>query len=84
MFFVAVVCVCILLLMLVRGKWLIVLFVLLFFQHPISMADQHSGEGSSTSNMESSDATVQIKIKTLDSQIYNFEVDKNVSTGFYM
>lgn len=54
----------------------------LCFSIQIGMADQHSGEGSSTSNMESSDATVQIKIKTLDSQIYNFQVDKNVSTGF--
>ncbi|XP_015884148.1 ubiquitin-like domain-containing protein CIP73 isoform X3 [Ziziphus jujuba] len=47
------------------------------------MADQHSGEGSSTSNMESSDATVQIKIKTLDSQIYNFEVDKNMPVSLF-
>jgi hypothetical protein len=28
---------------------------------------------------ESSDATVEIKIKTLDSQIYTFRVNKNVN-----
>lgn len=36
----------------------------------------------STSNVvgESSDTTVDIHIKTLDSQLYDFCVDKNVST----
>jgi hypothetical protein len=44
------------------------------------MADQYSGEGSSISNtaMDSSDSIVEISIKTLDSQIYNFRVDKNM------
>lgn len=46
------------------------------------MADQYSGEGSSTGNVESSNATVEVNIKTLDSQIYSFLVDKNVSSGF--
>lgn len=47
------------------------------------MADQHSDEGSSAGNVsgESSDSTVKLNIKTLDSQIYTFEVDKNVSTN---
>lgn len=45
------------------------------------MANQYSSEGSSTSNVsgEGSDATVQLNIKTLDSQIYSFQADKNVS-----
>ncbi|XP_062098620.1 ubiquitin-like domain-containing protein CIP73 isoform X2 [Humulus lupulus] len=45
------------------------------------MADQYSGEGSSTINttMDSSDSIVEISIKTLDSQIYSFRVDKNMS-----
>lgn len=45
------------------------------------MANQYSNDGSSTSNIsgESSDATVELNIKTLDSQIYSFQVDKNVS-----
>lgn len=44
------------------------------------MADQYSNVGSSTGNVsgESSDLTVQLNIKTLDSQIYSFQVDKNV------
>ncbi|XP_057974336.1 uncharacterized protein LOC131162162 isoform X3 [Malania oleifera] len=44
------------------------------------MADQHAAEGSSTSRVlgESSDSTVEINIKTLDSQIYSFHVDKNM------
>lgn len=47
------------------------------------MADQHSNEGSSAGNVsgESSDSTVKLNIKTLDSQIYTFQVDKNVSTN---
>ncbi|KAG8654518.1 hypothetical protein MANES_05G140700v8 [Manihot esculenta] len=44
------------------------------------MANQYSNDGSSTSNIsgESSDATVELNIKTLDSQIYSFQVDKNM------
>lgn len=44
------------------------------------MANQHSNEGSSTSNIsgEGSDATVELNIKTLDSQIFSFKVDKNM------
>lgn len=47
------------------------------------MADQYSNEGSRTVNVsgESSDLTVQLNIKTLDSQIYSFQVDKNVSAS---
>lgn len=47
------------------------------------MADQYSSEGSSTGNVsgESSDSIVQLNIKTLDSQIYSFQVDKNVSSN---
>ncbi|XP_057986742.1 ubiquitin-like domain-containing protein CIP73 isoform X2 [Hevea brasiliensis] len=43
------------------------------------MANQYSNDGSSTSNIsgESSDAAIELNIKTLDSQIYNFQVDKN-------
>lgn len=46
------------------------------------MANQHSSEGSSSGNVagESSDSTVEINIKTLDSQIYSFQVEKNVSS----
>ncbi|GAV56706.1 ubiquitin domain-containing protein [Cephalotus follicularis] len=44
------------------------------------MADQHLHEGSSASNVsgESSDSTVELNIKTLESQIYSFQVDKNM------
>lgn len=44
------------------------------------MADKHSDEGGSTGNFggESSESTVEIRIKTLDSQSYQFNVDKNV------
>lgn len=44
------------------------------------MAEQFSNEGSSTSNGsgEGSDSTVQLNIKTLDSQMYSFRVDKNM------
>lgn len=47
------------------------------------MADQRSGEGSSTANVsgECSDSTVELNIKTLDSRVYSFQVDKNVSTS---
>ncbi|KAK6256961.1 hypothetical protein QUC31_000420 [Theobroma cacao] len=43
------------------------------------MADQHSNEGLSTGNVsgESSDSFVELKIKTLDSQIFSFHVDKS-------
>lgn len=51
------------------------------------MADQHSSEGSSTGNvsssMDSSDSIVQLNIKTLDSQIYPFEVDKNIPVSLF-
>lgn len=45
------------------------------------MANQYSNEGSGPSNVseETSDSTVEINIKTLESQIYSFQVDKNVS-----
>lgn len=44
------------------------------------MADPQSIDGPSTSQVsdESSESTVELNIKTLDSQIYTFEVDKNV------
>ncbi|CAL5418542.1 unnamed protein product [Camellia sinensis] len=43
------------------------------------MADQHSVEASSMSDVggESSESMVELNIKTLDSQIYSFQVDKN-------
>ncbi|KAF3446864.1 hypothetical protein FNV43_RR12044 [Rhamnella rubrinervis] len=47
------------------------------------MADQYSGEGSSTSNVGSSDATLEINIKTLDSRIYSFQVDKNMPVSLF-
>ncbi|XP_059459775.1 ubiquitin-like domain-containing protein CIP73 isoform X2 [Corylus avellana] len=49
------------------------------------MADQYSSEGSSTGNVsgESSDSIVQLNIKTLDSQIYSFQVDKNVPVSSF-
>ncbi|KAL5780804.1 hypothetical protein ACOSQ2_011541 [Xanthoceras sorbifolium] len=49
------------------------------------MADQHPNEGSSTSNVrgESSDSTVDINIKTLDSQIYSFQVEKNMPVSLF-
>lgn len=50
------------------------------------MADQYPNEGSSTSNAsgKSSDAIVEINVKTLESQIYSFQVDKNVSKVLIM
>lgn len=44
------------------------------------MADKNAAETSSSSQVgdESSDATVEINIKTLDSQIFPFRVSKNV------
>ncbi|KAJ1424208.1 Ubiquitin-like domain superfamily [Sesbania bispinosa] len=49
------------------------------------MADQCSNEGSSSSNIsaECSDSTVQLNIKTLDSRIYSFQVDKNVTYNLH-
>lgn len=46
------------------------------------MANQNSGEGSSSGNVpvESADSTVQLNIKTLESQVYSVQADKNVST----
>lgn len=48
------------------------------------MANQHLNETPSASNVsgESSDSMVEINIKTLESQIYSFQVDKNVSKAF--
>ncbi|XP_073035144.1 uncharacterized protein [Primulina eburnea] len=44
------------------------------------MADQQLHEGSSTGNVSggNSESIVELNIKTLDSQIYSFEVDKNI------
>ena len=44
------------------------------------MAEQHptEGAGSSGASGSNSDSTVELNIKTLDSQIYKFHVDKNV------
>ncbi|XP_041020370.1 ubiquitin-like domain-containing protein CIP73 [Juglans microcarpa x Juglans regia] len=49
------------------------------------MADQYSNEGSRTGNVsgESSDLTVQLNIKTLDSQVYSFQVDKNMRVSLF-
>ncbi|KAM7514013.1 hypothetical protein LguiA_003596 [Lonicera macranthoides] len=49
------------------------------------MADQHSFEGSSTSNVsaESSESTVELNIKTLDSEIHSFHVDKNMLVSVF-
>uniref|UniRef100_A0A0V0IAI1 Putative ovule protein n=1 Tax=Solanum chacoense TaxID=4108 RepID=A0A0V0IAI1_SOLCH len=49
------------------------------------MADQQTVEGSSTSNDSggSSESTVVLNIKTLDSQTYTFNVDKNVNFVTY-
>ncbi|XP_062163600.1 ubiquitin-like domain-containing protein CIP73 isoform X2 [Alnus glutinosa] len=49
------------------------------------MAGQYSSEGSSTGNVsgESSDSTVQLNIKTLDSHIYSFQVDKNMPVSSF-
>ncbi|XP_022769315.1 large proline-rich protein BAG6-like [Durio zibethinus] len=45
------------------------------------MADQHSNEGSSSG--ESSDSLVELRIKTLDSQIASFLVDKNTPVSSF-
>ncbi|CAL1355423.1 unnamed protein product [Linum trigynum] len=44
------------------------------------MADHHPNEGPSTSNVsgETSDSSVQLNVKTLDSQIYSFLADKKM------
>ncbi|XP_073141235.1 uncharacterized protein [Henckelia pumila] len=44
------------------------------------MADQQLHEGSSTSNVSggNSESIVELNIKTLDSRIYSFQVDKNI------
>ncbi|CAJ1972610.1 unnamed protein product [Sphenostylis stenocarpa] len=49
------------------------------------MAGQCSNEGSSTGNIlaECSDSTVQLNIKTLDSRIYSFQVDKNMPVSLF-
>ncbi|KAL2575106.1 hypothetical protein AAZV13_17G228000 [Glycine max] len=49
------------------------------------MAGQSSNEGSSTGNIsaECSDSTVQLNIKTLDSRIYSFQVDKNMPVSLF-
>ncbi|MFQ6639980.1 hypothetical protein Gotur_015414 [Gossypium turneri] len=49
------------------------------------MADQHSNEGSSmgSTSGESSDSLVELKIKTLDSQIFSFLVDKNAPVSSF-
>ncbi|XP_052884276.1 uncharacterized protein LOC108452891 isoform X3 [Gossypium arboreum] len=49
------------------------------------MADQHSNEGSSmgSTSGESSDSLVELKIKTLDSQIFSFLVDKNTPVSSF-
>nr|XP_012570856.1 ubiquitin-like domain-containing protein CIP73 isoform X5 [Cicer arietinum] len=49
------------------------------------MEGQCSNEGSSTGNIsgESSDSTVQLNIKTLDSGIYSFQVDKNMPVTLF-
>ncbi|XVE56243.1 hypothetical protein DITRI_Ditri03aG0222700 [Diplodiscus trichospermus] len=49
------------------------------------MADQHSNEGSSmgSTSGESSDSLVDLKIKTLDSKIFSFLVNKNTSVSLF-
>ncbi|KAL6216316.1 hypothetical protein ACLB2K_009539 [Fragaria x ananassa] len=49
------------------------------------MANQHSNEGSGPSNIseETSDSIVEINIKTLESQIYSFQVDKNMLVSLF-
>ncbi|KAI8002153.1 Ubiquitin-like domain-containing protein CIP73 [Camellia lanceoleosa] len=49
------------------------------------MADQHSVEASSMSDVggESSESMVELNIKTLDSQIYSFQVDKNMPVSLF-
>ncbi|XP_014504354.1 large proline-rich protein BAG6 isoform X2 [Vigna radiata var. radiata] len=49
------------------------------------MAGQFSNESSSTGNIsaECSDSTVQLNIKTLDSRIYSFQVNKNMPVPLF-
>ncbi|CAK9187918.1 unnamed protein product [Ilex paraguariensis] len=49
------------------------------------MADQNPIEGSSTSNVsgESSESIVELNIKTLDSQMYSFHVDKDMPVSAF-
>ncbi|KAH8509678.1 hypothetical protein H0E87_011445 [Populus deltoides] len=49
------------------------------------MANEYSNEGSSTSHVsgEGSDATVEINIKTLNSQKYSFQVNKNMPVSVF-
>ncbi|KAL2318877.1 hypothetical protein Fmac_032753 [Flemingia macrophylla] len=49
------------------------------------MAGQCSNEGSSSGNIsaECSDSTVQLNIKTLDSRIFSFQVDKNMPVSLF-
>ncbi|OIW07931.1 hypothetical protein TanjilG_20032 [Lupinus angustifolius] len=49
------------------------------------MADKGSNEVSSSGNIsaESSDSTLQLNIKTLDSRIYSFQADKNMSVSSF-
>ncbi|ESR48547.1 hypothetical protein CICLE_v10000172mg [Citrus x clementina] len=49
------------------------------------MADQYPNESSSTGNVsgKSSDAIVEINVKTLESQVYSFQVDKNIPVTLF-
>jgi uncharacterized ubiquitin-like protein YukD len=49
------------------------------------MADQHSVEGSSSSNVSAanSESMVELNIKTLDSQMHNFDVDKKMLVSVF-
>ncbi|XP_065848146.1 ubiquitin-like domain-containing protein CIP73 [Euphorbia lathyris] len=49
------------------------------------MADQYSNEGSSTRNIsgDGSNATVELNVKTIDSRIYSFQVDKNMPVSAF-
>ncbi|XP_058090736.1 ubiquitin-like domain-containing protein CIP73 isoform X2 [Magnolia sinica] len=49
------------------------------------MADGSSAEGASSSdvNAESSESTVEVNVKTLDSQIYTFRVNKNIPVSLF-
>ncbi|XP_039049594.1 ubiquitin-like domain-containing protein CIP73 isoform X2 [Hibiscus syriacus] len=51
----------------------------------IAMADQHSNEGSVLDNIfgESSNAIVELKVKTLDSQICSLHVEKNTPVSLF-
>ncbi|KAL2895604.1 Ubiquitin-like domain-containing protein CIP73 [Bienertia sinuspersici] len=49
------------------------------------MAEQQSAEGASTSDgsVSGADSTVEINIKTLDSQMYNFHVEQNMPVSLF-